>query len=118
MAKRNGAFAVRFCLLLRVVRVAMLTALAGNPCTIPFCPKRMALDREGNCHRQGTWWLVRTGWQNGIPYTQGRALAGGSYFDSFKIHFFNELQIQIALNGKILKEWIALTQNIFLDFGN
>ena len=43
MAKRNGAFAVRFCLCLRVVRVAIFTALAGNPCTIPFCRKREAL---------------------------------------------------------------------------
>ena len=99
VAKRNGAFAVRFrlrlwlrscslvtalagCMVdrlslpLRVVRVAMLTALAGNPCTIPFCRKRMALGREGNCHRQGARWLVRTGWQNGIPYPPGRALAG------------------------------------------
>ena len=51
VAKRNDAFAVRFCLRLRVVRVAIFTALAGNQCTIPFCRKRVALDREGGRHR-------------------------------------------------------------------
>lgn len=71
-----GGAVGRLSLLLWVVRIAMRTALACKPCTIPFGRKREALDREGGRHRQGTWWLVRTGWQNGIPYPQGRALAG------------------------------------------
>ena len=75
-----GGTVGRLSLLLRVARVALRTALAGNPCTIPFCRKRMALDREGNCHRQGRRWLVRTGWQNGIPYPPGRVLTGGVPF--------------------------------------
>ena len=89
-AKRNGAFAVRFRVSLRVACFSAITALAGNgsplstalagnPCTIPFCRKREALDREGGRHRQGTRWIVRTGWQNGIPYPQGRALADDPY---------------------------------------
>ncbi len=75
-----GGTVDRLSLRSRVVRVAMRTALAGNPCTIPFCRKREALDCEGGRHRQGRRWLVRTGLQNGISYTQGRALAGGVLF--------------------------------------
>ena len=56
----------------RVIRISAITALAGNgvslitalactQCTIPFCRKREALNRECGYHRQGVHWLVRTG---------------------------------------------------------
>ena len=61
-AKRNGAFAGRCCVFLRVAGFSAITALAGNgvslitalactQCTIPFCRKRGALNREGGRHR-------------------------------------------------------------------
>ena len=56
--------------------VSLITALAGTQCTIPFCRKREALNRECGCHRKGSRWLVRTGLQNGISNSLGRALAG------------------------------------------
>ena len=60
--------------------VSLITALACTQCTIPFCRKREALNRECGYHRQGVHWLVRTGLQNGIPNSLGRALAGGVLF--------------------------------------
>ena len=56
--------------------LSLITALACTQCTIPFCRKREAVNREGGRHRQSRRWLVRTGLQNGIPNSPGCALAG------------------------------------------
>ena len=104
MAKRNGAFADRFRVSLRVACFSAITALAdytcfgnhsagGQPMHHSVLPEEEALDREGGRHRQGKRWLVRTGWQNGIPCPQGRALAGGSYFDLLKNTLFQRITI-------------------------
>ena len=88
-AKRNGAFAGRFCGFLRVAvfsaitvlseyGVSLITSLACNQCTIPFCRKRESFCHEGGRPRQGAHWLVRTGLQNGIPSSPECALAGGA----------------------------------------
>jgi len=114
VAKRNGAFAVRFCLRLRVVR------LIGCPCSGGMCVLRFALFCRAT-HApfrfagRGRRWIARTvvivkarGGPSGQDCkTESRTRQGVRWRVAHiliysKTHFFNELQFQIALNGKFL----------------
>ena len=114
MAKRNGAFAVRFCLRLRVAR------LIGCPCSCGLCGLRCALlwratHAPFRFAGRGRRWIARAvvivkarGGSSGQDgKTESRARKGVRWRVAHilihsKIHFFNELQFLIALNGKFL----------------